>query len=230
MKELIEKLSQPLSKEDVELRIGTTNAKGFSLLLYKTARVDVRRLNESGAIWRNTHQYDANGLLTCTISIYDTEHGFWVDRTDVGMESNTEAQKGLYSDSFKRAGFRWGIGLELYNAPFIWVRHEMDQVNGKWRPKNFFTGGLEIVDYETVDGHFTKLTISYDGKVIYRYQTKQQPTAKRQETLSDYLKRHGVDAKRFCAANQITNAEQAQTLLADKGALDEMITRFKETK
>ena len=56
---------------------------------------------------------------------------------------------------------------------------------------------------------------------------KAQPAAQRQETLSDYLKRHGVDAKRFCAANQITNAEQAQALLADKGALDEMIARFK---
>ena len=51
MKELITKLSEPLTKDDVELRIGTTSAKGFSLLLYKTARTDIKKLNESGAIW-----------------------------------------------------------------------------------------------------------------------------------------------------------------------------------
>ena len=32
-----------------------------------------------------------------------------------------EAQKGEASDSFKRACFNWGIGRELYTAPFIWI-------------------------------------------------------------------------------------------------------------
>ena len=166
MQELIKKLSEPLTKEDVELRIGQTSQKGFSLLLYKTARTDVKRLNESGAIWKNEHIYDAMGLLTCCISIYDTEHSIWIPRVDVGTESLTEKEKGLYSDSFKRCGFRWGIGLELYNAPFIWISWDMEQRNGKWKPKNFFNSNLKIDEYETKDGKFTKLSISYSGNSI----------------------------------------------------------------
>ncbi len=30
-------------------------------------------------------------------------------------------EKGQASDSFKRACFNWGIGRELYTAPFIWI-------------------------------------------------------------------------------------------------------------
>ena len=43
----------------------------------------------------------------------------WKD--DAGVESNTEAEKGNASDARKRAGFAWGIGRELYTAPFTWI-------------------------------------------------------------------------------------------------------------
>ena len=39
----------------------------------------------------------------------------------MGVESNTEKDKGQASDSFKRAGFNVGIGRELYTGPFIYV-------------------------------------------------------------------------------------------------------------
>ena len=48
----------------------------------------------------------------------------WVWKSDCGTESNTEAQKGEASDSFKRACFNWGIGRELYTAPFTWIPSE----------------------------------------------------------------------------------------------------------
>lgn len=175
MKELLSELSKPLSKEDVELRIGQVNQKGFSLLLYKTARTDIKRLNDSGAIWKNEHNYDHMGLLTCKISVYDKEHGIWIDRVDVGTESQTEKVKGLYSDSFKRCGFRWGIGLELYNAPFIWINWEMQEYKGKWQPKNFYASNLSIEDYETKDGHFTKLTIKYNNDVKFSMNKEIKP-------------------------------------------------------
>ena len=35
--------------------------------------------------------------------------------------SYSEKEKGQASDSFKRACFNWGIGRELYTAPFIWI-------------------------------------------------------------------------------------------------------------
>lgn len=33
-------------------------------------------------------------------------------------------EKGEASDALKRAGFTWGIGVELYNSPFIWIPAE----------------------------------------------------------------------------------------------------------
>ena len=93
---LIDKLTAPLSMYDIELRIGTTSPKGFSLLLYKTARTDVKRLNEVfGIEWKNRYFYDDKGLLCCGISAkYDGE---WIERNDVGTESQTEKEKGSYS-------------------------------------------------------------------------------------------------------------------------------------
>lgn len=51
----------------------------------------------------------------------DDEKQQWISKEDTGTESNTEKEKGLASDSFKRACFNWGIGRELYTAPFIWI-------------------------------------------------------------------------------------------------------------
>ena len=183
MKDLIKALSEPLAKEDIDLRIGTTSAKGFSLLLYKTARTDIKRLNDSGAIWQNKHEYDAMGLLTCTISIYDVEHALWINRVDVGTESQTEKQKGLYSDSFKRAGFRWGIGLELYNSPFIWINWEMKQVNNKWKPVKFFGANLNITEYETESGQFKTLHINYNNTQIFKLGVVPQQMVSQDEVL-----------------------------------------------
>ncbi len=217
MKELMGKLTAPLDVSDTEARIGQTSAKGFSLLLYKTARTDIKRLNDSGVIWRNKHEYDSMGLLTCTISIYDTEHGLWIDRVDVGTESQTEKQKGLYSDSFKRAGFRWGIGLELYNAPFIWVNWNMVQYNGKWKPDKFFGANLNISEYAVKDGHFTKLTIKYNNDVVFNMRKKTSVETKTisqaQATgLIDYAKEMNVVLK---TVPQIARVKKLSELTID---------------
>jgi hypothetical protein len=69
--------------------------------------------------WQRHHSRDN---ANCTVSIWDTEKQQWISKEDTGTESNTEAEKGLASDSFKRACFNWGIGRELYTAPFIWIK------------------------------------------------------------------------------------------------------------
>lgn len=109
-----------LEPSDIECRIATVSQKGLSLLLYKDARVDQRLLDETvGPMnWQRSHSRDN---ANCTVSIWDDEKKQWVSKEDTGKESNTEAEKGLASDSFKRACFNWGIGRELYTAPFIWI-------------------------------------------------------------------------------------------------------------
>jgi hypothetical protein len=132
-----------LRANEIECRIGTISEKGCSLLLYKDARVDMRLLDETfGAMnWKRSHEI-IDGNLYCTISIWDADKKEWVSKQDVGTESNTEKEKGQASDSFKRAGFNWNIGRELYTSPFIWISPlagEFEQKNGKYTTHTKFS-------------------------------------------------------------------------------------------
>lgn len=122
-KETEEKKSIRLLRADeIECRISTINEKGLSILLYKDARVDQRILDESFTPfgWRRSHQC-IDGNLYCTVEIWDEKKQQWIAKQDVGTTSYAEKEKGQASDSFKRACFNWGVGRELYTAPFIWI-------------------------------------------------------------------------------------------------------------
>lgn len=116
-----------LTAEDIEVRVQSAKANGVILLLYKNARVDMNILDETvGAEnWQREH-YECKGNLFCRVGInvnYEKpdKEPLWVWKADCGTESNTEAQKGESSDSFKRSCFNFGIGRELYTSPFIWI-------------------------------------------------------------------------------------------------------------
>lgn len=109
-----------LRAEEIECRVAQVKDNGLSLLLYKDARCDQNILDETvGPMnWMRSHtRENAN----CIVSIWDEKKQMWISKEDTGTESNTEKEKGLASDSFKRACFNWGIGRELYTAPFIWI-------------------------------------------------------------------------------------------------------------
>lgn len=114
---------RPLRADEIDCRIGATKreGRGLSVLLYKDARVDMNLLDEvfGPSNWQREH-YECKGNLYCRVGIR-SEQGDWVWKADCGKESNTDAEKGESSDSFKRACFNWGIGRELYTAPFIWL-------------------------------------------------------------------------------------------------------------
>ena len=125
-----------LRADEIDVRVGNMkkDGSGFSLLLYKDARCDMNILDETvGALnWQRSHQ-TINGCLYCTVSLYNETTGQWISKSDVGTKSNTEAEKGEASDSFKRACFNWGIGRELYTAPFIWVSSSMASKYDKFK-------------------------------------------------------------------------------------------------
>ena len=110
-----------LRADEIECRVAQAKSTGVSLLLYKDARCDQNILDETvGAMnWMRHHCRDN---ANCIVSIWDEKKQMWIDKEDTGTESNTEKEKGLASDSFKRACFNWGIGRELYTAPFIWIK------------------------------------------------------------------------------------------------------------
>ena len=117
-----------LKENEIDCRIATINEKGLSLLLYKDARVDQNILDEAvGKMnWQRKHCRDN---ANCIVSIWDEHKKQWIEKEDTGTESYTEKEKGLASDSFKRACFNWGIGRELYSAPFIWISADDANIN-----------------------------------------------------------------------------------------------------
>ncbi len=111
-----------LKAGEIDCRIAQISKTGSGMfLLYKDARVDMSLLDEvvGPMNWQREHTRDN---ANCIVSIWDDEKKLWISKEDTGTESNTEKEKGLASDSFKRACFNWGIGRELYTAPTIWVK------------------------------------------------------------------------------------------------------------
>ena len=132
-----------LNANEIECRVSTIGEKGVSLLLYKDARVDQKILDETfGPFgWKRSHQ-SIDGNLYCTVEILDKESGIWVAKQDVGTTGFAEKEKSQASDSFKRACFNWGIGRELYTAPFIWVpanKIKLQKKGDKWFCNSYFT-------------------------------------------------------------------------------------------
>lgn len=137
-----------LHADEIEARVATVNEKGCSLLLYKDARCDMNILDETvGAMnWERSHTRDN---ANCRVSIWDKDKDQWISKEDTGTESFTEKEKGLASDSFKRACFNWGIGRELYTAPFIWISADkvnLSQKNGKYTTYDKFI--VEAIRYD----------------------------------------------------------------------------------
>lgn len=130
-----------LKADEISCRVNQINDKGLTLLLYKDARVDMDILDETvGCMnWKKEYTRDNRN---CIVSIWDEEKKEWISKEDTGTESNNEAEKGLASDSFKRACVNWGIGRCLYTAPFIWIDAKTANIykneKNKWTTKDSF--------------------------------------------------------------------------------------------
>ena len=155
-----------LTKDDIDVRVAQTTAYGdkvkVSLLLYKDARVDMKILDElfTPMGWKRSHKLIGDRLY-CQVEVWDAEKKEWILKEDVGVESNTEAEKGQASDSFKRACVNWGIGRELYSAPKIAVelteREYTKDQNGKIRVWASFS--VKSIAYDKKSRTITELEI-----------------------------------------------------------------------
>lgn len=163
-----------LRAEEIDCRIATVKENGVSVLLYKDARVDQNILDETvGAMnWQRSHSRDN---ANCTVSIWDEEKKQWISKEDTGTESYTEKEKGLASDSFKRACFNWGIGRELYTAPFIWISSDKCKIVPKGT--GFTCNDRFLVSQIGYDdgGNISSLTILNGRKPVYTFGTVNNP-------------------------------------------------------
>ncbi len=163
-----------LKANEIEVRVARATAKGSQLLLYKDARCDMNILDETvGAEnWQRKHD-EHNGNLFCSVGIFISPS--WIWKEDAGAESKSDAEKGHASDSFKRACVNWGIGRELYTAPFIWVQGYTEEKQGKPVCKMSFS--VKEIEYDN-NRQISKLVIAdKDKKVVYTYGSSALPSA-----------------------------------------------------
>lgn len=227
-----------LRADEIECRVAqvkrTEKGVGCSLLLYKDARCDMSILDEvfGPTNWMREHVI-IDGRLYCNLSVWDELKEQWITKQDVGTESNTEKEKGQASDSFKRACTNWGIGRELYTAPFIWINlrdGEYFERNGKigcnqnFRVKDISYSenrkiiGLTIIDKNANERYIFSAQKKQD---IQKPQDKpkQNPKNTKSETIKKALEDKIHDVKwaiyKLCdedaeMAGQLWNAEYAK--------------------
>ena len=145
---------RPLTESEIEVKVKQVKENGLVALLYKTARTDMDLLDETvGAENWITDYKEVKGNLYCGIAL-KAESGEWIWKWDCGIESREDEEgnekKGEASDAFKRAGFRWGIGRELYTSPFIWIPSDKAniKINDKGRPVCCDKFSVEKIAYD----------------------------------------------------------------------------------
>lgn len=210
-----------LRKDEIEVRVASTQNNVAQLLLYKTARTDAAILDETFGQFNWQCSYTENkGNLFCTISVKDPNTNEWISKSDCGSESNIEKEKGEASDAFKRAGFRWGIGVELYSTPKIKIpMEESDMYNGR------FCQSFSLKDIQISPDHkITSLTIQdRRGNVRYTFNA-QQPQQQYQPTPIQ------ENAQSFDFSQPIRVAATAQPKRKTRYTNDEFISRLSEEK
>ena len=163
-----------LKANEIECKIATISEKGCKLLLYKTARTDMDLLDETYGPENWECEYkEIKGNLYCGIRVYFGERS--VIKWDCGIESAFgDKEKGEASDAFKRSGFKFGIGRELYTAPFVWIQAK--DLNLKQKGNGFTTyDRFSVVEINYNDEReISYLTIKNDktNKIVYQYGNK----------------------------------------------------------
>lgn len=167
----MDRMFRVLRADEIECRVSTINNNGLSLLLYKDARVDQNLLDEvvGPMNWQRRHEL-INGSLFCSVGILNSSSGEWVWKQDVGTESKTEAEKGQASDAFKRACFNWGIGRELYTAPFIWITAKQCEIKEKsGRNTTYDKFDVTRIEYDGGVISYLEITNTKRNTVVFTY-------------------------------------------------------------
>lgn len=166
------KLFRTLAADEIECRVSRCTEKGAILLLYKTARTDADLLDETFTPWNWKNDFKLiDGVLYGGIGILQNNE--WVWKWDAGTESNTEAEKGRASDAFKRAGFKWGLGRELYSAPFVFIPSNKctikdSEKNGKKVYSCYDSFDVMDIEYDA-DERICYLRIGLKGITVFEW-------------------------------------------------------------
>lgn len=225
---------RPLRADEIECRIGSVGAKGFTMLLYKDARCDMNILDETvGEFnWQRDHK-EIKGTIYCGVGIF---HGSieqigqgvnpWVWKWDAGAESYTEKEKGEASDSFKRACVNWGIGRELYTAPLIFIRAKTEPVGNGYRLIDKRDGyGYKVAQIEYEGGRISHLVITKNGTQVFTF-TADKFMEDAQKTIDESMVQMVLTIAETPANKEVLHAMGIKTIRDIKAMTMEQYSEF----
>ena len=207
-----------LQAKEISCRIQTINEYGLSLLLYVTSRAGQNLLDETyGPLGWKRHHKTIDGNLYCEIEVWDAGKNQWVGKEDVGTESYAEKEKGQASDSFKRACVNFGIGRELYSAPYIWLTKEQCRIKSKEDGKGnkrYYCNDKFSVKYITYNTHNeidALEIINQDKETVYRKWPTQKIDASKIKVLEQYLEESKTDITEIynmCSISELSDMDR----------------------
>lgn len=180
-----------ITKEDIQVKVKQVFEDGAVLLLYKDARYDMKILDETfGSMnWQADYKVVKDNLY-CGIGVYDKEKKEWVWKWDCGIESREDGdgneKKGEASDAFKRAGFKWGIGVELYSAPFIFANVETVEKDRRFYLKDkYIKFKVQGIWYDEDNGGDIGAIVIEDnkGNIVFQWKKRGFITKEEKENL-----------------------------------------------
>lgn len=127
---MFDKLRAPFHPSKISWRVGSVKKDKTAgrALAYLDARDVMERLDEACGVggWQSDCFDAGDGRLAAKIGIWVKDCWVWkcdgagARQPNPGL-SEMDANKGDFSDAFKRAAVQWGIGRYLYDVPAPWV-------------------------------------------------------------------------------------------------------------
>lgn len=118
----------PFDKTEVKRKPAMVKGNRCLVLHYIDARCVMEKLDEVVGIenWRDEYTLLPQGSVECRLSVRIADE--WITKSDVGSESEQpdggDRMKAAYSDAFKRAAVKFGIGRHLYRLPQVWADYD----------------------------------------------------------------------------------------------------------
>lgn len=139
----------------------------------------------------------------------------WIAKQDVGTAGYAEKEKGQASDSFKRACFNWGVGRELYTAPFIWIpagKAEILEREGRYVTPDRFR--VRSIAYNS-QREIRALSI-VNGKGQTVFELKEKPEIPTEEAGRKNASESGEEAKSGRNSGREGSVKEQKTVGSDK--------------
>lgn len=143
LKTILSALSAPMPYK-WRVQSFSKNKPQATCVAYIDARDAMQRLDDVCVYgWQRRH-IEIKGHIYCEVGIVMPD-GSVLWRMDCGTESNTEAEKGESSDSFKRACVNFGVGRFLYDLDIVYLPADAKKEGGNY-PSVVDSNGKKVWD------------------------------------------------------------------------------------